>query len=310
MASEEGFEFGYATHDGEQAESVVRPGARRSRRVLTTLLGDYWFWRDEHLPSAALVDLLGEFGLGEAAARAAIRRAASQGFVVASRNGRTTSYGVPPRTTGLILEHVTRLLDFGSGSRVWDGLWTFAMFSVPEDRRHDRRRLRGKLRFLGFAPLYDGVWVSPWDRREEVSAALEELDAGEATVVRAAVSPVTQPLRAWDVEGLNEAYRRFIERYGPLRERVAAGEVGGTEALTMRTGLMADWRAFPDLDPDLPDEVLPASWPRAEARACFVEIYDSLGPVAEYRFRQLVAVHSAELAPLAAHRTSRDVRKH
>jgi phenylacetic acid degradation operon negative regulatory protein len=33
------------------------------QRLLTTLLGDYWYWRDEHIPSSTLVSLLGEFGI-------------------------------------------------------------------------------------------------------------------------------------------------------------------------------------------------------------------------------------------------------
>jgi phenylacetic acid degradation operon negative regulatory protein len=47
--------------------------------LLTSLLGDFWYWRDEHIPSAALVQLLGEFDISPASARAAIRRLAPAG---------------------------------------------------------------------------------------------------------------------------------------------------------------------------------------------------------------------------------------
>ncbi|WP_235875168.1 hypothetical protein [Saccharopolyspora aridisoli] len=50
------------------------PGRRQTQRVLGALLGDDWFGRPEHLPSAALAKVLGEFGVAEQAARAAIRR--------------------------------------------------------------------------------------------------------------------------------------------------------------------------------------------------------------------------------------------
>jgi DNA-binding transcriptional regulator PaaX len=33
------------------------------------------------------------------------------------------------------------------------------------------------------------------------------------------------------------------------------------------------------IDPDLPDQLLPAQWPRDEARAMFVELYDLLAPL-------------------------------
>src|SRR3954462_13731339 len=50
------------------------------QHLLLTLLGDYWFQRDEHLPSAALVDLLAEFGVSAGGARAALSRPARPGL--------------------------------------------------------------------------------------------------------------------------------------------------------------------------------------------------------------------------------------
>jgi len=289
------------------------PGQQHSQRLLGTLLGDYWFWRTEHLPSAALVEMLGEFGLAEPAARAAIRRAAARGLVVASRAGRTTAYGVPERTRELVIRHVTRLMRFGAGDRSWDGRWTFALFSVPEEQREVRRTLRTRLRWLGWAPLYDGVWVTPWDVGDQALDVLAELGIDTATVARAELAERLpaggHPLRAWDLDALRARYEEFLDRYRGLAERVRAGEVEPAEALTSRTRLMTHWREFPDLDPELPAEVLPADWPRAAARECFVTIYDGLGPLAERRFAELLARHAPDLAPLAAHRTSEDVRR-
>ncbi|MEV1204509.1 PaaX family transcriptional regulator C-terminal domain-containing protein, partial [Microbispora rosea] len=57
------------------------------------------------------------------------------------------------------------------------------------------------------------------------------------------------------------------------------------------------------LDPDLPAELLPAGWPRDEARRLCVQIYDSLGEPAERRFREILAEFDPELAALAAHHT-------
>ncbi|RBM21022.1 PaaX family transcriptional regulator [Prauserella sp. PE36] len=288
-------------------------GPQHSQRLLGTLLGDYWFWRPEHLPSSALAGLLCEFGLTETAARAAIRRAAARGLIVASRSGRTTAYGVPARTHELIVNHLRRLLEFGAEKREWDGRWTFAMFSIPEDQRENRRTLRSRLRWLGFAPLYDGVWVCPWDTGAAALDVLTELAVEAATVSRAELAPTTpepgHPLRAWNLDSLRTSYLTFLDRHSGLRARVAAGAVGPAEALIGRTLLMTEWRAFPDLDPDLPGELLPDDWPRREARQCFIDIYDTLGPIAEQRFRQLLAPHAPALADLAAYRTSDDIAR-
>ena len=59
-----------------------------------------------------------------------------------------------------------------------------------------------------------------------------------------------------------------------------------TDALIARTRVMDEWRAFPGLDPDLPAELLPSAWPRAQARELFIGCYDLLGPLAARRVRQ------------------------
>jgi phenylacetic acid degradation operon negative regulatory protein len=288
------------------------PAHRHSQRLLGTLLGDYWFWRPEPLPSAALVEIMGEFGLAEQAARAAMRRAAARGAVVATRSGRTTAYGVPARTRETIVAHLTRLMRFGAGDRQWDGRWTIALFTVPEEERETRRAVRTRLRWLGLAPLYDGAWVSPWEVGDRVAAVLADLGVAAATVVRAemlAAGPAGEPVAAWDLAELRGRYTAFLAEYAALRERVRAGEVGPAEALVARTHLMTAWRAFPDADPELPAALLPADWPLPAARSVFVEIYDGLGPLAEQRFAQLVGRHDPALAALAAHRTSADIRR-
>src|SRR5690606_26046193 len=48
-------------------------------------------------------------------------------------------------------------------------------------------------------------------------------------------------------------------------------------------------RALALTDPQLPDELLPADWPRNTARARVVEAYDALGPLAELRVREQAA---------------------
>ena len=67
---------------------------------------------------------------------------------------------------------------------------------------------------------------------------------------------------------------------------------------------MDEWRAFPGLDPDLPDELLPGGWPRSAARELFIACYDLLGPLAALRVRQIITRYSPELAHRAAYHSS------
>ncbi|RSD11896.1 PaaX family transcriptional regulator [Amycolatopsis eburnea] len=273
--------------------------------LLTSLLGDFWYWRDEHIPSAALVELLGEFDITPASARAAIRRLAARGLLTVSRNGRTTAYGIPARTSEVIIERTHRMLTFGTTPPEWDGRWTVVTFSVPEQDRGLRTALRSRLRVLRFAALYDGVWVSPHDLTGPALAALDELGLGSATVFRATEVPGSAPaVTAFDLEPLAQEYGQFVERYEQVLTGLEAGLISPAQALRTRTELRVDWRRFPETDPDLPAELLPADWARDRAQKVFLQIYDRLGPLAELRFRQVLAATDPALAEFASHHDS------
>jgi len=281
-------------------------GAQRPPRLLLALLGDYWWQPSEPLPSAALVALLAEFGVSDSAARAALSRLTRSRLLVTSKIGRCTFVRLSEHAAQVLDEGASRIFSFGRQTQPWDGLWSLVAFSVPEDNRAARDALRRQLRWLGFAPLYDGLWVAPRDQAAEVVGQLAELGISTATAFRAStvpgIDPDGLPQRAWDLEGLHARYQAFISCAQRLRERAAAGRISPVEALVARTKVVDDWRAFPGLDPDLPGELLPESWPRATARELFLATHDLLGPLATHRVRQVIARYSRDLANRAASR--------
>ncbi|MQA86744.1 MAG: PaaX family transcriptional regulator [Streptosporangiales bacterium] len=295
-------------------EDVVLPRQQRGfqpQHLLLTLLGDYWFRRDEHLPSAALVRLLAEFRISPASVRAALSRLSRRGLLTSSKSGRRTYYGPSPQATKLLAEGRQHILTFGTRESAWDGAWTLAVFSIPERERHIRHVLRARLRWLGFAPLYDGVWVSPHKLAEAAKEVLTELGVEMATIVVGEVVPgglrLGNPIEAWDLEELRGHYEGFLDEFTPLLDRMRAGQVGASEAFVSRTALMDAWRNFPNLDPELPPALLPDQWPRAAARTMFIELYDGLGSLAEVRVRQILREFDPELARVVTHHTTADL---
>jgi phenylacetic acid degradation operon negative regulatory protein len=190
-------------------------------------------------------------------------------------------------------EGARRIFSFAAADTHWDGRWSVVAFSVAETDRDRRHVLRSRLRWLGFAPLYAGVWVSPERDLERVARAIDELGIEDATLLRAEALPRrgqgSGPLRAWSLEDLRRRYETFIRRFSPHRGRLRAGRIAPREALLDRTRLMDAWRAFPREDPDLPAEFLPRGWPRRRARELFLEVYDGLGSMAERRIAEIVA---------------------
>lgn len=281
------------------------------QHLLVTLLGDYWYERAEHLPSAALVALLAEFDISPVAARAALSRLARRGLLESSKAGRRTYYGLTRRAGEVLRDGVQRIMSFGANTATWDQAWRVAVFSVPEEQRDVRHAVRTQLRWLGFAPLYDGVWVSPRDAADAASEQLTKLGVTNFTVLTGqfvAEGPGGKgPLAAWDLEELRQRYGEFIATHEPLLHRTRDGSVGAAEALFARTELMDTWRHFPNLDPELPSELLPPDWPRQRAHALFGELYDALGPLAEIRVRQVISHFSPELGALVRFHTMRSV---
>lgn len=276
--------------------------------LLTSLLGDHWYWRDEHIPATALVRLLADFDVTSDGARAAMRRLAARGLLDTSRSGRTTAYGIPARTSEVIVQRTHHMLTFGTTAPEWDGQWTVVAFSVPEHDRGLRTTLRSRLRVLRFSALYDGVWVSPHDLGAPAQDLLRELGIETATVLRCAEVPGGpaggDPAAAFDLAALTKEYRAFTERWEPLLGSLEAGLISPAQALRTRTELRVAWRSFPETDPDLPAELLPADWDRPQAQRVFVQIYDRLGPLAEIRFRQILGTVAPHLAELASHHDS------
>ena len=75
--------------------------------------------------------------------------------------------------------------------------------------------------------------------------------------------------------------------------------------MVARTRVMDVWRQFPNVDPELPEDVLPSGWPRRNAQAIFARVYDALGPLAEMRFQQILADYEPALANQAHHLTTK-----
>jgi phenylacetic acid degradation operon negative regulatory protein len=295
--------------DVPQPWTAPGPVAQRPPRLLLTLLGDYWWQRTEPLPSAAIVALLAEFGVSDSAARAALSRLTRNGLLVTSRTGRRTFVRLSSRAADVLDDGARRIFSFGASGAPWDGQWSLVAFSIPEDHRAVRDELRKALRWLGFAPLYDGLWVAPRDHASEVMARLKELGISTATAFRASSVPSGGeaseiPARAWDLAGLRDRYEEFIAFAGLLRDQTEAGEITPMDALVARTRVMDEWRAFPAMDPDLPDELLPPAWPRAAARELFIACYDLLGPLAARRVRQIIDRYSPDLACRAAYHST------
>lgn len=283
----------------EDAGSVRLPrrqAGNSPQGLAVTLMADYTLRLRAWLPSAAIVALLAEAGVSVAGARTAISRLARRGVLESHQQGRRTSYRLTAAAAAFLAVGGSGIVSSGSAQQ-WDEQWTLIAFSLPQEEGTLRRGLRSQLRWLGYAPLYDGLWISPHDLGEKTKARLAELTLGTLTVFRARQVELDaairrNPLDAWDTAGIAQQYEAFVRQWSPALPRTRAGRIDGAEAVRARTAVMDTYRRLAVLDPQLPARLLPPGWLREPARELFTAVYDGLAGAAENHVRAVAARHS------------------
>lgn len=276
-------------------------GHDSTQNMVVTLLGEFWRYSPSlTIPSAALVDLLTSMDVSAAGARAALSRLLRKGTLDISRTGRTTAYSLTPAVAATVPASEILTMTFGQSERTWDGEWTVIVFSIPETQRDLRQALREWLRWLGFGPARDGVWISPHSDLELTKNTLAGLLPPDGLIFRSAhMTGTIEPSEVWPLAEIRDQYRKFISELRPVVYRLRAGMVGPAEALKLSVSLVGRWRGFPTVDPDLPREYLPDDWPRREARRLFVEVHDACVAPATEHVRAIVRKYDPAAADLA-----------
>lgn len=297
---------------------TVRPSRQRTgstaQSLAVTLVTDYTMRTHAWLPSASIVALLGEAGIAAGAARTAISRLSRRGVLECGRDGRYSSYRLSADAISDLSAGGAWIAGFATRQDPWDGFWTLVSFSFPQEERSQRRALRAQLRWMGYAPLYDALWVSPDAPNPTVMDRLATITLGTMTMFRArhvelATRTNRNPIDAWDVAAIARRYNSFVRRWKTLLPRIGAGRVSGAAAVHSRTEIMDAYRHFPIIDPQLPMELMPPHWPRAAAREVFVAVYDGLAEQAQEHVRAVVARFSpAPSDEIQAHTTAEMTR--
>jgi phenylacetic acid degradation operon negative regulatory protein len=244
-----------------------------ARSALFDLYGDHLRARGAQAPVAAVVRLLAPLGIAAPSVRTAISRMVRQGWLAPVRLPGGPGYALTDRARHRLDDAAARI--YRTRADAWDGCWDLLVLD-PVGDRSTRDRVRSGLSFLGYAPLSDSTWISPF-RSPEVAHLLAAEDAGFARLRARDDDPVTRARDAWDLESLAGAYlawQGFADRLldDPDAELAGLSRAGEDErAFAVRSVLLHEWRKFLFTDPGLPAELLPADWVGDEAARYFAE---------------------------------------
>ena len=161
--------------------------------------------------------------------------------------------------------------------------WVLASFSVPEDERMVRYRIRARLGALGFGQAAGGLMVAPVAVMAETERTLrrEDLDSyvtlWDASHVGFA-STAAMVASAWDLPAIRAAYDAYTASQRPVPAVLDSVIHDDREAFRRYVANVNAWRALPYLDPGLPLSALPAGWPSSEAAQLFEAVAARLRP--------------------------------
>jgi phenylacetic acid degradation operon negative regulatory protein len=267
-------------------EVADRATQAQPRSLILYLYGGFVRRLGGWLAVSSLVDLMADLGVGSQPVRAAISRMKSRALLSASQRGGLHGYALTPRAWQILEDGDRRILTAREPASLVDG-WVLVVFSVPESKRDQRHQIRSELTWLGFGTVASGVWIAPRRLRSEVEAVLTKsgliqyADIFDASPDDAGRSRELVE-RCWDLDGLQEMYRQFAERWEPVLRRWLgnADELSPKSAFRHYVGVVADWRRLPFLDPGLPTELLPDGWEGDRARWIYFSLLARIDPAA------------------------------
>ena len=260
------------------------------RSIVFDLFGEYIRYDGGEIGLRALVELLAPFGISEDVVRVLMARLRKEGWFESSRVGRQSRYSLTDEGWHLLDTGRERI--FERPPEPWPGEWCMAIYSVPESARASRDRLRKTLSWLGFGPLAASAWISPHDRRAQVTEAWKDEPDGRLQLLMARSGGLDEDremaARCWDLEALNDEYADFLTAWEPSVAAWQRRPPEGADALVERTRLIHEYRMFPFKDPGLPPELLPAGWRGRQAHDLFLAGFGLLRAPAVAHYQQVL----------------------
>lgn len=258
-----------------------------ARSYLLTILGELVVPAGEPVWTAALLYGLGGLGVTEQTARQTIARAAEAGWLEAEKQGRSVRWSATPAVVEVIDEIVGRLMSLNTAPPRWNGDCLILVVTISDELRTARKRLYSALGWAGFGNPAPGLWASPHvDRLDEVRAIVQELGLDSCTIsfigrlAQVGLSDREIVARAWNLEDVATRYTALLDTYGDLRPEP------GDDLLFTHLALVDEWRKFPAMDPQLPQDLLP-DWIGRRAADTFVRLRAAWKPGARDRWREI-----------------------
>ena len=256
------------------------------------MFGDAILPRGGRVSLGSMIQLLQPLGVNERLVRTAVYRLVKDEWLQSEALGRRTDYMLTPSGRSRFDEASRQI--YAADIPGWDRRWRLILV-VGDLELRVRERLRKSLFWHGFGETASGSFVHPTADLEKVMESL--MSEGQESVlaqlmplvaVNSRVTPCATDIdmvkKAWNLDGLALSYEGFLQKYEPIRTALLSfgqDDVSPEDAFLVRTLLIHDVRRLLLRDPQLPESLLPSSWPGSRARLLCRDLYRKLLPLSE-----------------------------
>jgi phenylacetic acid degradation operon negative regulatory protein len=276
--------FGSASQERFVWSRRYAAGMTGVRGMLITVLGDYVRPARQPAPTSAFIDVMARLGIEETACRQALVRAAGDGWLVTSREGRFTWWRLTPAFEQFLNLGTEKIFGFTASQPDWDGRWLLVVTRAAETNRAGRHLLRTRLRWAGFGSLAPATWISTHtDRRDLVEALFQEAGVQDDSQIFLSEFLAGGDLgalvrQAWDLDEIEREYEAFVAEFS---------RQPSSDPLVRVTRLVHAWRRLALVDPALPGDLLPGEWIGARAVKLFHRQHAKWLPAATREWEQI-----------------------
>ena len=283
---------------------IVEFSSRRTLRtgsLITTVFGDAIAPRGGSAWLGSLIKVMRDFGVSERLVRTSVYRLVQDGWLQSTQIGRRSYYSLTDEGRERFALATHRI--YGRPVMTWDRTWCLVLLAGLDATT--RETVRKELGWLGFGALSTNVLAHPAPEQADVEMTLARLGlTSELPVLSAETLKSEQAMRklvqrSWNLDDIDQRYASFVQRFRPL---IAAYEPSSNPspktAFLVRTLLIQEYRKVLLRDPQLPAELLPATWHGAAAYRLCRNLYRAAYKAADEYLSAVMETASGPLPPV------------
>jgi phenylacetic acid degradation operon negative regulatory protein len=229
------------------------------------VLGEYVLPGGGRAWSAGLIEAMTRLGIDDADARHVLAQAGAGDWLTRRKVSGEVAWELTTSLHRVLDEGAQRIYSHGRLVVGWDGRWVSVFLGDRVEEEAERLHLR--LAWSGLGELGAGSWVGPRPAtRVSIKQVLAEFGLEKSAslfVGRLDGDADDMVRRVWDLDRLAAQYDQFVEEVSSWHPHTYG------EVFVCHTRLVHEWRHFPFIDPDLPQQFLPADWSGARAADTF-----------------------------------------